>query len=113
MAYDDPSQRPRPQDRLQNLVDEIERADQVGLDVFGIGEHHRQEFLDSAPSVILGAAAAFALTRLLATMLYRVSPRDPFAFGSAFVVMTVASVAACLFPAWWATQTDPVTVLRD
>jgi predicted permease len=66
----------------------------------------------TAIGVILGAAAAFALTRLLATMLYRVSPRDPFAFGSAFVVMTVASVAACLFPAWWATQTDPVTVLR-
>jgi len=67
----------------------------------------------TAIGVILGAAAAFALTRLFTTMLYRVSPRDPFAFGSAFVVMTVASVAACFFPAWWATQTDPVTVLRD
>jgi predicted permease len=67
----------------------------------------------TAIGVILGAGAAFALTRVFATMLYRVSPRDPFAFGSAFVVMTVASVAACFFPAWWATQTDPVTVLRD
>lgn len=67
----------------------------------------------TAIGVILGATAAFALTRLFATMLYRVSPRDPFAFGSAFVVMTVASVAACFFPAWWATQTDPVRVLRD
>ncbi len=47
-----------PADRLRDLLDEIERADQVGLDVFGIGEHHRTEFVDSAPAVILGAAAA-------------------------------------------------------
>ena len=63
--------------------------------------------------VILGAAGAFGLTRLFTTMLYHVSPRDPLAFGSAFVVMTVASVAACFFPGWWATKTNPVTVLRD
>jgi probable LLM family oxidoreductase len=44
--------------RLLNLVELIERADQVGLDVFGIGEHHRREFFDSAPAVILAAAAA-------------------------------------------------------
>jgi alkanesulfonate monooxygenase SsuD/methylene tetrahydromethanopterin reductase-like flavin-dependent oxidoreductase (luciferase family) len=43
--------------RMDNLLDEIVRADQVGLDVFGIGEHHRGEFVDSAPPVILGAAA--------------------------------------------------------
>jgi alkanesulfonate monooxygenase SsuD/methylene tetrahydromethanopterin reductase-like flavin-dependent oxidoreductase (luciferase family) len=35
--------------RMQNLLEEIELADKVGLDVFGIGEHHRAEFLDSAP----------------------------------------------------------------
>jgi len=40
-------------ERLRNLIEEIELADQVGLDVFGIGEHHRKEFLDSAPAVIL------------------------------------------------------------
>jgi len=67
----------------------------------------------TAIGVVLGAAGAFALTRLFATMLYHVSPRDPFAFGSAFVVMTAASVAAGFFPAWWATQTNPVRVLRD
>ena len=44
--------------RMDNLLDEIVLADQVGLDVFGIGEHHRREFVDSAPPVILGAAAA-------------------------------------------------------
>ena len=47
-----------PSERLQNLVEQIEYADQVGLDVFGVGEHHRQEFLDSAPALILAAAAA-------------------------------------------------------
>src|ERR1700676_534233 len=46
-----------PVQRMQNLLEEIELADQVGLDVFGIGEHHRVEFLDSAPAVILAAAA--------------------------------------------------------
>src|SRR2546428_1259362 len=45
-------------DRMRDLLEEIERADQVGLDVFGVGEHHRKEFLDSAPAVILAAAAA-------------------------------------------------------
>jgi len=44
--------------RLRNLIEQIEHADQVGLDVFGIGEHHRKEYLDSAPAVLLGAAAA-------------------------------------------------------
>jgi alkanesulfonate monooxygenase SsuD/methylene tetrahydromethanopterin reductase-like flavin-dependent oxidoreductase (luciferase family) len=42
--------------RLQRLVEQIEYADQIRLDVFGIGEHHRREFLDSAPAVILAAA---------------------------------------------------------
>jgi alkanesulfonate monooxygenase SsuD/methylene tetrahydromethanopterin reductase-like flavin-dependent oxidoreductase (luciferase family) len=43
---------------MENLPGEIELADQVGLDVFGVGEHHRSEFVDSAPVVILGAALA-------------------------------------------------------
>ncbi len=45
-------------ERLQNLLEEIERADQVGIDIFGIGEHHRPEFADSAPALILAAAAS-------------------------------------------------------
>ena len=57
-AHDDASQAVSAPDRLRNLIEQIEHADQVGLDVFGIGEHHRKEFLDSAPAVILGAAAA-------------------------------------------------------
>lgn len=46
-----------PVERMHHLLEEIEFADRVGLDVFGIGEHHRAEFLDSAPVVILSAAA--------------------------------------------------------
>ena len=45
-----------PSERLQKLVEQIEYADKIGLDVFGIGEHHRREFLDSAPAIILAAA---------------------------------------------------------
>jgi alkanesulfonate monooxygenase SsuD/methylene tetrahydromethanopterin reductase-like flavin-dependent oxidoreductase (luciferase family) len=47
-----------PVERMRNLLEEVERADQVGLDAFGGGEHHRREFFDSASAVILAAAAA-------------------------------------------------------
>src|SRR5882672_6405301 len=56
-AFDDSSLAVSPQDRLRHLVEQIERADQVGLDAFGVGEHHRRELLDSAPVVILGWAS--------------------------------------------------------
>jgi probable LLM family oxidoreductase len=56
-AFGESNQRASPSDRLRNLVEEIERADRVGLDSFGVGEHHRREYLDSAQAVILGAAA--------------------------------------------------------
>lgn len=48
---------PSPHERIRNLMEEIELADQVGLDVFGIGEHHREEYVSSAPAVLLAAAA--------------------------------------------------------
>jgi alkanesulfonate monooxygenase SsuD/methylene tetrahydromethanopterin reductase-like flavin-dependent oxidoreductase (luciferase family) len=44
--------------RLRDLLEEIELADRVGLDVFGVGEHHRPDFAVSAPVVVLAAAAA-------------------------------------------------------
>src|SRR3954468_22036170 len=56
-AFDENSRAVNPADRLRQLVEQIAHADEVGLDVFGVGEHHRREFLDSAPAVILGAAA--------------------------------------------------------
>jgi macrolide transport system ATP-binding/permease protein len=67
----------------------------------------------TAGGVALGAAVALGLTRLLGSLLYKVSPRDPLAFGSAFVVMTIAALAACFLPAWRATRTDPARALRD
>ena len=67
----------------------------------------------TAAGIIIGAAAAVMLTRLMGTLLYKVSPRDPLAFGSAFLVITIASLAACFLPAWRATRIDPVRALRD
>jgi len=63
--------------------------------------------------IIIGIALALLLTRLLGNLLYQVSPRDPLAFGSALVVITIASFAACFLPAWRATRVDPARVLRD
>src|SRR3989475_2232344 len=64
-------------DRMRDLLEEIERADQVGLDVFGIGEHHRKEFLDSAPAVILAAAAARTKRIRLTSAVAVLSAVDP------------------------------------
>jgi predicted permease len=67
----------------------------------------------TAVGIALGIAAALSLTRLLGYLLYKVSPRDPMAFGAAFVVMAIVALAACFLPAWRATRTDPVRALRD
>jgi len=60
----------------------------------------------------LGLAGALAGGRLIGALLYKVSPRDPVAFGSAFGVLVVASFVACAVPAWRATRTDPLRALR-
>jgi predicted permease len=67
----------------------------------------------TATGVAIGVLAAIMLTRLMSNMLYKVSPRDPIAFGLALVVITIASLAACFFPAWRATRIDPVQALRE
>jgi putative ABC transport system permease protein len=67
----------------------------------------------TAGGVALGAAVALGLTRLLGNLLFQVSPRDPLAFGSALLMMTIAALAACFLPAWRATRTDPARALRD
>jgi macrolide transport system ATP-binding/permease protein len=67
----------------------------------------------TAGGVALGAAVALGTTRLLGYLLYKVGPRDPMAFGSAFLVMLVAALAASFLPAWRATRTDPVRALRE
>jgi len=66
----------------------------------------------TAGGVILGLGAAFEATRLMGYLLYKVNPRDPLAFGAAFVVIAIASLAACLVPAWRASRTDPILALR-
>jgi macrolide transport system ATP-binding/permease protein len=63
--------------------------------------------------IVIGGVAALLLTRLMGNLLYKVSPRDPLAFGSAFLVITIASLAACFLPAWRATRIDPAQTLRD
>jgi ABC-type antimicrobial peptide transport system permease subunit len=67
----------------------------------------------TAAGVVLGTVAALGLTRLMGSLLYKVSPRDPLAFATAFLVMALASLAACFLPAWRATRTDPVRALRE
>jgi macrolide transport system ATP-binding/permease protein len=67
----------------------------------------------TATGVAIGVLAAIMLTRLMSNMLYKVSPRDPIAFGLALVVITIASLAACFLPAWRATRIDPVQALRE
>ncbi len=62
---------------IADLLERIERADQVGLDIFGIGEHHRKEFLDSAPSVLLAAAAAKTKQIRLTSAVTVLSAADP------------------------------------
>jgi putative ABC transport system permease protein len=63
--------------------------------------------------IVIGAVAALALTRLMGNLLYKVSPSDPLAFGSALVVITIFSLAACFLPAWRATRIDPAQALRE
>ena len=62
---------------IDELIDRIVKADQVGLDVFGVGEHHRKEFLDSAPHVILAAAAAKTKNIILTSAVTVLSASDP------------------------------------
>jgi probable LLM family oxidoreductase len=63
--------------RLRDLLEEIELADQVGLDVFGVGEHHRPDFVVSAPAVVLGAAAVRTKSIRLTSAVTVLSSDDP------------------------------------
>src|ERR671919_935583 len=90
-AFDDTSLSDSPSERLQNLVEQIEYADQVGLDVFGVGEHHRREFLDSAPAVILAAAAARTKRIRLTSAVTVLSATDPVRIFQEFATLDLLS----------------------
>src|ERR1700720_1360424 len=90
-AFDDSSLAVSPQDRLRHLVEQIELADQVGVHSFGVGEHHRREFLDSAPVVILGAAAARTKKIRLTSAVTVLSAADPVRVFQEFATLDLLS----------------------
>jgi probable LLM family oxidoreductase len=80
-----------PVERMRHLLDEMALADQVGLDVFGIGEHHRAEFLDSAPVVILAAAASRTKKIRLTSAVTVLSAADPVRVFQEFATLDLIS----------------------
>jgi probable LLM family oxidoreductase len=80
-----------PRERLRNLLEEIELADQVGLDVFGVGEHHRPDFTVSAPAVVLAAAAERTRRIRLTSAVSVLSSDDPVRVFEAFATLDLLS----------------------
>ncbi|MFI5164877.1 MAG: LLM class flavin-dependent oxidoreductase, partial [Bacteroidia bacterium] len=76
---------------IADLLARIEHADKEGLDVFGIGEHHRKEFLDSAPAVILAAAAARTKRIILTSAVTVLSAADPVRVFQNFATLDLIS----------------------
>ena len=81
----------QPVEAIQHLLERIETADRVGLDVFGVGEHHRAEFLDSAPSVILATAAARTQRIKLTSAVTVLSAADPVRVFQQFATLDLVS----------------------
>ncbi len=90
-ALDDKSLSIGAAERLQQLIEQIEIADKLGLDVFGVGEHHRREFLDSAPTVILAAAAARTRHIRLTSAVTVLSAADPVRLFQEFATLDLLS----------------------
>lgn len=80
-----------PSERLQNLLEEVELADELGLDVFGVGEHHREEYLASAPTVILAAAAARTKNIRLTSTVTVLGSEDPVRVFQQFATLDLLS----------------------
>ncbi|GAA4312694.1 LLM class flavin-dependent oxidoreductase [Mucilaginibacter gynuensis] len=78
-------------DTMEQLLDRIVAADTAGLDVFGIGEHHKKEFLDSAPAVILAAAAARTKRIRLMSAVTVLSASDPVRVFQQFATLDIIS----------------------
>jgi probable LLM family oxidoreductase len=79
------------QQRLRDLMEEIELAEQVGLDVFGVGEHHRPDFAVSAPAVVLGAAAVRTQRIRLTSAVTVLSSDDPIRVFQQFATVDLLS----------------------
>ena len=77
--------------RMRDFLARVEHADQVGLDVFGVGEHHREDFLDSAPAVVLAAAAARTRQIRLTSAVTVLSAIDPVRAFQAFATLDLIS----------------------
>jgi probable LLM family oxidoreductase len=90
-AFDDAGLSISPSERLRRLVEQIEYADKIGLDVFGVGEHHRKEFLDSAPAIILAAAAARTKRIRLTSAVTVLSAADPVRVFQEFATLDLLS----------------------
>ena len=80
-----------PAERMANLLETIELADQVGLDVFGLGEHHRPDFISSAPAVILAAAAERSKHIRLSSAVTVLSSDDPVRVFQDFATLDLLS----------------------
>lgn len=80
-----------PAQHLHDLIEEIVQADRVGLDAFGIGEHHRSDFLDAAPTVILAAAAARTSRIRLTSAVTVLSAADPVRVFEHFATLDLLS----------------------
>ncbi|MDF7815242.1 Atu2307/SP_0267 family LLM class monooxygenase [Hymenobacter sp. YC55] len=91
---------------LGALLDRVAWADQVGLDVFGIGEHHRPEFLDSAPAVILAAAAARTTRIRLTSAVTVLSAADPVRVFQEFATLDLLSQGRAEIVAGRGSSTD-------
>jgi len=78
-------------DAMEQLLERIVQADQAGLDVFGIGEHHKKEFLDSVPAVILAAAAARTKNIRLTSAVTVLSTADPVRVYQSFATLDLIS----------------------
>src|SRR6195952_2509235 len=80
-----------PHQRMRNLMEEIELADQVGLDIFAVGEHHRPEYAVSAPAVVLGAAAVRTKQLKLSSAVTVLSSDDPVRVFQQFATIDLLS----------------------
>jgi probable LLM family oxidoreductase len=78
-------------DAISQLLERMEHADKVGLDIFGIGEHHRKDFLDSAPTIILAAAAARTNQIRLTSAVTVLSAADPVRVFQNFATLDLVS----------------------